>query len=207
MALPDDDRTLSVREAMNRVGLGLFPDQWTGKEYLDHWKLGLNPWPTTKLRGMEAVRELLSLVWDGVVTVEAERSDGAYEPLAADDVRYFHGGESLVGDVDEIYRPCRLIFPPVMKTHATSKGGRKGYNWALIVVRILEYLDEHGTTQSADQITNSIIAAMGRDPKPPHYSKVQPYVSALLAYRCTVTQEFPKSNSGTNGCDLPPVCR
>lgn len=204
---PDDHRAFSVREAMNRVGLLLFPDQWTGKEYLDHWKLGLNPWPTTKLRGMEAVRELLSLVWDGAITVEVETSDGVYEPLAAEDVRYFHGGESLVGDVYEFYCPCRLIFHPVMYAHATSRGGRKGYNWAPIVVRILEYLDEHGTTQSADQITNSIIAAMGKDPKPPHYSKVQPYVSALLAYRCTVTQKFPELNSGTNGCDPDPVCR
>ncbi|NJM36155.1 MAG: hypothetical protein HC850_17320, partial [Rhodomicrobium sp.] len=85
---------------MDRIGLNLFPDHWTGKEYLDHWRLGLHPKPPTKQRGMAAVRELLALVWDGTVTVEAETSEGVYELLAAEDVRHFHGGESWVGDAD-----------------------------------------------------------------------------------------------------------
>lgn len=78
---PDD--ALTVREAMNRIGLMMFADQWPGKEYLDHWRLGLNPWPTTKLRGMEAVRELLKLVWDERVIVEVEIEPEKYEPPPA----------------------------------------------------------------------------------------------------------------------------
>lgn len=199
--------TLTVREAINRVGLQVFPNHWTGKEYLDHWRLGMNPWPPTKQRGMEVVRELLKLVWEGSVTVEVESSPEIYEPVLAEEVRHFHGGESWVGDANEIYRPCRLRFPPLMQKPMTSNGGRKGYDWPPIVVRVLEYLDEHGTTQSADQITNSIIAEMGKEPKPPHYSKVQPYVSALLAYRCTIEQKFPESISGTDRCDPPDISR
>lgn len=207
MTLPDEYHTLNVREAMDRIGLKLFPDQWTGKEYLDHWRLGLNPWPPTKQRGVAAIRELLALIWDGIVAVEAETSPGVFELVAAEQARHFHGGESWVGDAEEIYRPCRLRFPAVMQAPLTSNGGRKGYDWPPIVVRILEYLDEHGTTQSTDQITNTIIAAMGKEPKPPHYSKIQPYVGALLAYRCTIEQKFPESNSGTDGCDQPDICR
>ncbi|KPL67690.1 hypothetical protein SZ64_05895 [Erythrobacter sp. SG61-1L] len=208
MALPDDYQTLSVREAMDRIGLRLFPEQWSGKEYLDHWRLGLNTWPPTKQRGMAAVRELLTLVWDGVVTVEAEISKANYAPLSAEQVRHFHGGESLVGDVNEFYRPCRLRFPSAMQIPLTSRGGRNGYDWPPIVVQILAYLDEHGTNQTADQITQSIRAQMEKgESKPPSYSKLQPYVSALLAYRSTLEQEFPKSNSGTDSCDPPAISR
>lgn len=208
MALPDAYATLNVREAMDRIGLNLFPDHWTGKEYLDHWRLGLNPMPQTKQRGMAAVRELLTLIWDGTVTVEVETPEGAYEPLAAEKVRHFHGGESWVGDADEIYRPCRLCFPPVLQVPLTSKGGRKGYDWPPIVVQILEYLDEHGTDETADRITNSIRAAMEKGPvKPPAYSTLHRHVSALLAYRCTASQKFPKSNSGTDGCNSADIRR
>lgn len=208
MALPDAYATLSVREAMDRIGLNLFPDHWTGKEYLDHWRLGLNPWPPTKLRGMAAIRALLTLVWDGTVTVEAETAEGIYEPLAAENVRHFHGQESWVGDADEIYRPCRLNFPPALQTPMTSKGGRNGYDWPPIVVQILEYLDEHGTDQTADQVTHSIRAEMERRKvKLPAYSTLQRYVSALLAYRCTASQNFSNLISGTDGCDPPDIPR
>ena len=88
MVFPDAYATLSVREAMDRIGLNLFPDHWTGKEYLDHWRLGLNPKPPTKQRGMAAVRVLLTLVWDGTVIVEAETSEGVYELIAAEDVQH-----------------------------------------------------------------------------------------------------------------------
>ena len=157
---------------------------------------------------MAAVRELLTLIWDGTVTVEVETPEGAYEPLAAEKVRHFHGGESWVGDADEIYRPCRLCFPPVLQVPLTSKGGRKGYDWPPIVVQILEYLDEHGTDETADRITNSIRAAMEKGPvKPPAYSTLHRHVSALLAYRCTASQKFPKSNSGTDGCNSADIRR
>lgn len=187
---------------MDRIGLVLFPDQWTGKEYLDHWRLGLKSWPPTKQRGMATVRELLTLAWDGTVIVEAETDDGAYEQLEAQEIRYFHGGHSLVGDAFEHYRACRLRFPLTLQTPSTSQGGRSGYNWPSIVVQILAYLGEHGTQQTADEITNTIIADLekGKD-KPPAYSTLQRYVSALMAYHSTASQKFPNSNSGINGCD------
>lgn len=162
------DDTRSVREAMNRIGLVLFPDQWTGKEYLDHWRLGLTPWPPTKLRGMEAVRELLVLVWAGRVTVEVEISEGIHAPVPAEQVFNFHGGQSLVGDAEEVYRPCRLRFPPVLSAAMTSKGGRKGYDYAPVVVRVLRYLDRHGPGASIDHVTNSTGDGMHNDrPAPP----------------------------------------
>lgn len=208
MTFPDAYATLSVREAMDRIGLNLFPDTWTGKEYLDHWRLGLHPKPATKQRGMAAVRELLTLVWDGTVTVEVETAEGIFETVAPEEVRHFHGGESWVADADEIYRPCRLSFPRALQAPSTSKGGRNGYDWPPIVVQILVYLDEHGTDQTADQITQSIRAAMERgNCKPPAYSTLQRYVSALLAYRCTASQKFSKSISGNDGCDSADIAR
>jgi hypothetical protein len=201
MSLPDTHQTLNVREAMDRIGLVLFPDQWSGKEYLDHWKLGLKLYPATKQRGMAVVQELLMRVWDGSIIVELETSDGVYEKFPAEEVRSFHGVQSSVGDTENYYRPCRLRFPPALQTTSSSKGGRKGYAWPPIVVQILRYIDEHGTANSADHITNAIISEIEKVSKPPSYNSVQPYVMALLAYRCTVEQKFQKSNSGTDGCD------
>lgn len=204
MVSPDSrtDDTRTVREAMNRIGLLLFPDQWTGKEYLDHWRLGLKPWPTTKLRGMEAVRELLILVWAGRVTVEVETGDGIYAPMPSEEVYHFHGGQSLVGDAEEVYRPCRLRFPLILSAAMTSKGGRSGYNYAPVVVRILQHLDCHGPGPSIEHITHSIIADMQQEKQaPPSYSRLQPYVSQLRAYRMTLTQNFPESIPETSSCD------
>lgn len=197
---PDD--ALTVREAMNRIGLIMFPDQWTGKEYLDHWRLGLRPWPTTKLRGMEAVRELLKLVWDGTVIVEAETRPELYERVLPNEVHHFHGGKSMVGDEDEIYRPCRLRFPPVLTVAKTSEGGRNGYNYAPVVVRILRHLEEHGRGASTDQVTHTIIADIERDGgKPPSYSRLQPYVRELRAYYLSRGQSFSESIPETDPCD------
>lgn len=200
--------TRSVREAMNRIGLVLFPNQWTGKEYLDHSRLGMKPWPVTKLRGMEAVRELLTLVWAGHVMVEVETEADVYVPMPAEDVCHFHGGQSWVGDAEEFHRPCRLRFPPVLSVPITSKGGRNGYDYAPVVVRILQYLDLHGPSASIDHITNSIIAAMEREKQvPPGYKRLQPYVSALRVYRLTLAQNFPESIPGTGSCDPEPIGR
>lgn len=197
--------TLTVREAMNRVGLQIFPNQWNGKEYQDHWKLGLNPWPSTKLRGMEAVRELLRLVWSEIVTVEREIEDEIYQAIAPDEVFHFHGPSSSVAGDEEAYRPCRLRFPKAEIKVVTSSGGRKGYDYAPLVIRILEYLDAQGTGGSIDFITRTIRLDLEKDEKwvgkIPSYSRLQPYVSALRAYRCTTEQNFPKSNSGTEPCD------
>lgn len=197
--------TLTVREAMNRVGLQIFTGQWNGKEYLDHWKLGLNPWPPTKLRGMEAVRELLRLVWDETVIVEREIQDDLYQPIPPDEVLHFHGPGSSVAGEEEIYRPCRLRFPKAESKPMTSKGGRTGYDYAPLVVRILQHLDREGTGGSIDFITRTIRLDLGKDEnwvgKIPSYSRLQPYVSALRAYRCTTEQNFPESNSVTEPCD------
>jgi len=204
MALTDErpDDALTVREAMNRVGLMMFPDQWTGKEYLDHWRLGLNPWPVTKLRGMEAVRELLKLVWDDRVIVEVETEPEKYEPVPSAEVRHFHGSKSMVGDEHEIYRPCRLRFPPVWPVAVTSAGGRTGYDYPSAVIRILRYLEEHGPGRSIDQITYAIIAEIEKDgKKKPSHSRLQPYVRELRAYLLSRSQSFSESIPETDPCD------
>lgn len=202
MSLAEDGQWVTVREAMDRVGLILFPDQWTGKEYLDHWRLGLNPWPPTKLRGMQAVRELLSLVWAERVVVEVETGPDVYEPIDPAKVRHFHGGRSMVGEEDEIYHPCRLKFPPALPVAMTSKGGRKGYDYPPIVIRILDYLDRHGLTKSPDEITRSLRIEMdAAGEAAPSYSRLQPFVSALLAYRLTREQKFLESIPGSEACD------
>lgn len=194
--------TLTVAEAMNRVGLQIFTDQWNGKEYLDHWKLGLNPWPPTKLRGMEAVRELLRLVWDKTVIVEREIQEDVYQPIPPDEVLHFHGSSSSVAGEEEIYRPCRLIFPKTESKPMTSNGGRTGYDYPPIAVRILRYMDDHGVGASIEQVTFAIIAQIEKEgAKAPSHSKIQPYVSALRAYRCSVLQKFPESILGTEPCD------
>ena len=87
----------------------------------------------------------------------------------------------------------------------TSKGGRTGYDYAPLVVRILQHLDREGTGGSIDFITRTIRLNLGKDEnwvgKIPSYSRLQPYVSALRAYRCTTEQNFPDSNSVTEPCD------
>ena len=194
--------TLTLREAMNRIGLQIFTGQWNGKEYLDHWKLGLNPWPPTKLRGMEAVRELLRLVWDRTVIVEREIQDGVYQPISPDEVLHFHGPSSSVAGEDEIYRSCRLRFPKAESKALTSKGGRSGYDYPPIAVRILRYIDEHGVGSSIEQVTYAVIAQIEKEgAKAPSHSKLQPYVSALRAYRCAIAQNFPESIPETEPCD------
>lgn len=194
--------TLTVREAMNRVGLQIFTDQWNGKEYLDHWKLGLNPWPPTKLRGMEAVRELLRLVWDRTVVVEHEVQDDVYQPISPDEVLHFHGPSSSAAGEAEVYQSCRLRFPKTESKPMTSKGGRRGYDYAPLVVRILHYMDEHGVGASIEQVTFAVIDQIEKEGgKAPSHSKIQPYVSALRAYRCAIAQKFPESIPGTEPCD------
>lgn len=194
--------TLTVREAMNRVGLQIFTGQWNGKEYFDHWKLGLSPWPPTKLRGMEAVRELLRLVWDRTVIVERKIQDDLYHPIHPDEVLHFHGPSSSVAGEEEIYRPCRLRFPKTESKPMASNGGRIGYDYPPIVVRILRYMDEHGVGASIEQVTFAVIAQIEKEgAKPPSHSKIQPYVSALRAYRCALDQKFPELIPGTEPCD------
>lgn len=186
--------TLTVHEAMDRVGLQIFPKHWNGKEYLDHWQLGLRPWPPTKLRGMAAVRELLRLVWDGTVTVEREIGEDLYQPIPPDEVRHFHGSRSMVAGEEEIYRLCRLRFPKIGSAPMTSKGGRTGYDYPPVVIRILQYMDEHGVGESIEQVTFAVIAQIEKEGgKAPSHSKIQPYVSALRAYRCSIAQQFPES--------------
>lgn len=180
---------LTVREAMDRVGLTLFPDHWTGKEYLDHWRLGLSKWPPTKLRGMQAVRELLRLVWAKKLAVEVELAPGEFgAPLF--EVRHFMGRDSMCAGSEEVYLPCRLRFLPAFSA-STARAGRTGYEYAPIVVRILTYLDRHGTGQTPDEITHTIRAEIEAEgAKAPSYPRLQPYVSALLAYRSTSEQKF-----------------
>lgn len=195
-----DFETLFVREALDRVGLVLFPDQWSGKEHRDHWRLGLNPWPPTKLRGMAAERELLRLVGEGHVTVEVEVEPDKYAAVASGDVRHFHGSESMVAGEDEAYKRCRLRFPPIGTNSSASTAGRKPFDYPDVVVRLCRYFDLHGCEESADRITHTIRAEIEREGgKPPHYSKLQPYVSAMLSHRRK--QQFPQSIPGSNGCD------
>jgi hypothetical protein len=185
---------------MDRVGLGLFPNAWTGNEYRDHWRLGLNPRPPTKLRGMAAERELLRLVADRLVSVEREIGPDEFAPVAPAEVRHFQGSDSLVAGEDEAYHPCRLRFPPVGSGSTGAGAGRKPFDYPDAVVRICRHLDLHGCKESADRITHTILAQIEREGgKPPHYSKLQPYVSAMLAYRRE--QQFPESILGSNGCD------
>jgi hypothetical protein len=186
---------------MDRIGPELYPRSWTGKEYLDHWRLGLHPSPPTKIRGMAAVRELLKVIWDDQVTVEVETSPGVYSVVPKEEVRHFHGGRSLVAGEEEEYRPCRLRFLPIAPA-ASAKGGRTGYNYAPITVRILTYLDQHGTSKSIDFITKDIRIQMERDgEKPPSYPRLQPFVRELLAYRTTMQQRFSESIPRTEACD------
>lgn len=195
-----DFEYLFVREALNRVGLLLFPTQWTGKEYRDHWRLGLSPWPATKLRGVVAERELLRLVAEGQVIVEREAGGDEFVPLAPVDVRHFHGSQSLVAGEDGPYEPCRLRFPLVTSKPITSGAGRKPFDYPGFVVRVCRHLDGCGSDESTDRITHTIRAHIEREGgEPPHYSKLQPYVSAMLAYRRG--QQFPESISGRDDCD------
>ncbi len=183
--------TLTVREGLDRIGLVLFPEHWTGKEYLDHWRLGLSPWPPSKLRGMQAIKELLRLVWEGDVAVEIEVGPDSYEPCSFV-VHHFHAQDSSCAGDDEAYYPCRLKFPRGLP-HANSNAGRKGHDFPPIVVRILAYLDEHGTSQKADEITHAIRVELQKEGlKAPSYGRLQPYVSALLSYRRTQDQALPK---------------
>lgn len=196
----NDFDALSVREAIDRVGLTLFPSAWTGNEYRDHWRLGLSPRPPTKLRGIAAERELLRLVADGLVCVEREIGPDEFAPLAPAEVRHFQGSDSLVAGEDEAYHPCRLRFPPTGSKSTSVGAGRKPFDYPDAVVRICRYLDLHGCEESADRITHTILAQIEREGgRPPHYSKLQPYVSAMLAYRRE--QQFPESIPGSNGCD------
>lgn len=199
----NDFATLSVREALDRVGLTLFPNHWTGKEYRDHWRLGLRVWPPTKLRGMAAERELLRLVADGLVTVEVETTPGECATLAPADVRHFHGTRSMVAGSDEVYRPCRLRFPAACVKPSGAARGRKPFDYPGAVVRITRYLDSRGCDESVDRVTHTIIAQIEREGgKAPHYSKLQPYVSAIVSDRRE--QHFPECNSGNNACDQGP---
>lgn len=180
---------------MDRIGPELYPRSWTGKEYLDHWRLGLSPWPPTKIRGMAAVRELLKLVWDDQVTVEVETSPDIYEPIPKEEVRHFHGGRSMVAGEEEEYRLCRLRFLSLTPT-AAAKGGQKGYDYPRIIVRILTYLDQNGTSNTIDFITKDISIQMQEaGEKPPSYGRLQPYVRELLAYRITTAQHFLGTDS------------
>ena len=107
----------------------------------------------------------------------------------------------MVAGEEEEYRPCRLRFLSVMPA-ASSRGGRTGYNYAPITVRILTYLDQNGTSKSIDFITNDIRIQMEKDgEKPPGYNRLQPYVRELRAYRITMEQRFPESILGTEPCD------
>jgi hypothetical protein len=196
----NDFEVVTVREAMDRVGLVLFPNAWTGNEYRDHWRLGLNPRPPTKTRGMAAERELLRLVADGLVTVEREIGPDEFAPIAQTEVRHFQGSDSLVAGEDEAYQRCRLRFPSVGSKPVSASAGRKPFDYPDAVVRICRHLDAHGCGDSADRITHTVLAQIEREGgRLPHYSKLQPYVSAMLAYRRE--QQFPESIPGSNGCD------
>lgn len=194
--------TLSVHQSMDIIGLKMFPEQWSGREYQEHWRLGLKKWTPDKLRGVAAIQELIRQVWANTVVVERENGCGMFLPITREEVRYFHAPTSTVAGDDRDYLECRIRFSENFSGRMPSNAGRSGYNYPPIVIRILDYIKVNGTIDSIDKITNSIIAEYGRAKiKHPAYSKIQPYVSALLDYHRELEKNSRNPIPGSEACD------
>lgn len=190
---------MTVREVMNQLGLSLFPQQWSGREYRNHWKLGQTSYSPEIQRGKHIAQELVRRIRAGEIRVELDES-GA--PPEFDVCSLYAPSSSCAGEGDAPL-PCILRFRADVAPEALSpsKAGRKPADWPAIVVLILEEMDKLGVAKvaelSVDALAYFVIDHLDKDGlKVPHYSKVQPYAKALQDYWIAKNKKITEIDSG-----------
>jgi hypothetical protein len=180
----------TVRELMDERGEARFGDRWTGEEFAFHRRLGLRrPWPEEKDRGKVVETILLHEIRAGDLEIEVRVGDEYYAPPKFR-VRYLQAVNSSCADWNEEYVRCLLRY-------RVDNKGRKGHEYGKICVRVLEFLEKHGTSKDADEITRTMrIEGWDGDPPLPSYSRLQSVVSAVLDHERS--KEFAECNSAKN---------